>query len=174
MKRYPDCYFVLVLGFLTACTSPPPPRAPVDQLNVVTLDHKKLVTGQTVYVPIYSHIYAWEQSLKLDLTATLSLRNTDLTQPIIITSANYYDSSGKLVRKYIEKPIELGSLAATAFVVNQDDDSGGSGAAFIVEWVAQRDVSDPVIEAVMINASGNQGLSFVSPGRVIKRWGSSR
>jgi hypothetical protein len=110
----------------------------------------------------------WEQTRTTDLTATLSVRNTDLTHPIIISSANYYDTNGKLVRKYLEQPVELGALAATDFVINQEDTKGGSGASFIVEWVAQQPVSTPVIEAIMINTSGNQGLSFVSPGRVIK------
>lgn len=38
-----------------------------------------VVTGQTIYVPIYSHIYFQNQSRTLNLTATLSIRNSDLT-----------------------------------------------------------------------------------------------
>lgn len=156
----------MVLTGCTASQSPPPMAA---QLKPVTLDNTvKIIAGQTVYVPIYSHIYMWEQTRTTDLTATLSIRNTDLTHPIIISSVNYYDTNGKLVRKYLEQPVELGPLAATDFVINQEDTKGGSGASFIVEWVAQQPVSTPVIEAIMINTSGNQGLSFVSPGRVIK------
>jgi hypothetical protein len=68
----------------------------------------------------------------------------------------------------LEQPVELGPLASASFVVNQEDTSGGSGAAFVVEWVARQQISAPVIEGVMINTAGNQGLSFISPGRVIK------
>ncbi|WP_239033195.1 DUF3124 domain-containing protein [Leptothermofonsia sichuanensis] len=103
-----------------------------------------------------------------DFTATLSVRNTDLNHPMIVASVNYYDSNGAIVRKYLKQPVELGPLAATSFVVNQEDTSGGSGAAFIVDWVAQTPLTAPVIEAVMINTSSNQGLSFISQGRVIK------
>jgi len=170
MKRYLYCHLIAMLTSLVACTSSPPPQKPAAApLQVVTLDSTvKIVTGQTVYVPIYSHIYTVDRNRTWDLTATLSVRNTDLTNSIIVSSVNYYDTNGKLIRKYLEQPVGLNSLASTDFVVNQDDASGGAGAAFIVEWVAQKEVSAPVIEAVMINTVGNQGISFVTNGRVIK------
>jgi hypothetical protein len=167
MKPY-LCFLWLALT-LGSCTNPQSAPAPVAPLKTITLDSTvKLAAGQTVYVPIYSQIYTVEQRRTIDLTATLSLRNTDLTQPIIITSVNYFNSRGEQVRKYLEQPVELNPLAATEFVVDQQDASGGTGAAFVVEWVAQTPVSTPVIEAVMIHTLGNQGLSFVSQGRVIK------
>ena len=59
--------------------------------------------GQTVYVPIYSHIYHYNsQEQVMNLSATLSIRNTDLTNSIIITSVRYYDSDGKLIRQDIK------------------------------------------------------------------------
>lgn len=170
MKRYLWLYCFAIVG-LSACEQAQAPTAqlpPSPQLKTVAVDNAKIVEGQTVYVPIYSHIYMVEAARRMDLTATLSVRNTDLAQPIIVTAANYYDTNGKLVRKYLEKPIELGALSATDFVVAEADRSGGSGASFVVEWVAQRTVSNPAIEAVMINTGGNQGISFVSTGRVIK------
>lgn len=169
MKRYLCSYIVPLLVLLTACTTPEKPIEPITQLKAVTLDNRvKIIGGQTVYVPIYSHIYIWERGRTMELTSTLSVRNTDLTHPIIIASVNYYDSNGKLVRKYLKQPVELPRLASTNFIVDQEDTTGGAGASFIVEWVTQKQVSLPVIEAVMINASGNQGVSLVSPGRVIK------
>lgn len=178
MKRY--LYYPILIAALSlaACTSSQEPQSQppsTEQLKVVTLDDTvKIVAGQTVYVPIYSHIYMWDQSRMMNLTATLSVRNTDLSHPLIVTAVNYYNTNGKLIRKYLEQPVELNPLAATDFVVNQEDVSGGAGAAFIVEWVAQQDVSAPVIEAVMINTSLNQGLSFISPGRVIKSRGNTK
>ena len=168
VSRY-VCSYVVFLGILlTACTPPQAPPEPKTQLNVVTLDGLEIRAGQTVYVPIYSHIYTWDRRRKMDLTATLSVRNTDLTRPLILTSVNYYDSSGQRIREYLEQPVEIESLASTNFVVDREDKSGGSGAAFVVEWVAQENISVPVIEAVMISTSSNQGISFVTSGRVIK------
>jgi hypothetical protein len=169
MKQHLYSYILPLVVLLTACNLSETASEPTIQLKPVTLDARvKIIAGQTVYVPIYSYIYSWGRSRTMDLTATLSVRNTDLTQPIIIASVNYYDTSGKLVRKYLEQPVELRPLAATHFIVDQEDNSGGLGAAFIVEWVTQKEVSTPVIEAVMINASGNQGISLLSHGRVIK------
>jgi len=159
----------IVLASLVACTEPSTTQVPSPQAKPVTLDDTvTIVAGQTVYVPIYSHIYTWEQNRRMNLTATLSVRNTDLNHPLIIASVDYYDTNGTLVRSYLEQPVELGPISSQEFVVEQEDVSGGSGATFLVEWVAQMPVSTPVIEAVMINAGGNQGISFISPGRVIK------
>lgn len=169
MQRRFYSYSLSLVILLTACTQSqtPPEQTPLPK--TVTLDATvKIVSGQTVYVPVYSQINMWDQNRTIDLTATLSVRNTDLTNPIIVSSVNYYNSNGQLIRKYLEKPIELGMLASTKFVIEQEDTSGGMGAAFVVEWVAQKQVSDPVIESVMINTGGNQGISFISPGRVIK------
>jgi hypothetical protein len=139
-------------------------------LRTVTLDRTKVVMGQTVYVPIYSHIYHYNsQDNVMNLSATLSIRNTDLTNSIIITSVRYYDSDGKLIRQDIKSPVELKPLASTDFFIAADDTSGGSGANFIVEWVAEKTVYEPVIEAVMISTSSSQGISFVSPGKIIKQ-----
>lgn len=173
MKRY--FHLIAASLLLLGCTQSKPAQPPTPQLKTVTLDNSiKITRGQTVYVPVYSHIYSVNQNQKMDLAVTLSLRNTDLTRPIIIASVLYYDTNGALIRKYLEQPVELSPLASAEFVVNQSDTAGGAGANFVVEWVAQQQVTDPVIEAVMINTMGNQGISFVSQGRVIKSRGSNR
>ncbi|MBD2326329.1 DUF3124 domain-containing protein [Alkalinema sp. FACHB-956] len=141
-------------------------------LRAATVDRAKVVMGQTLYVPIYSHIYHYNsQDHVMDLSATLSIRNTDLTNSIIITSVRYYDTDGQLIRKNVESPVELKPLASTNFFIAADDTSGGSGANFIVEWVAEKKVYEPVIEAIMISTYYQQGISFVSPAKVLKQHG---
>lgn len=165
----------LIMMALAGCTTAAAPQASAPQaqappeLKAITLDSSvAIVAGQTVYVPIYSHIYMMEKDRSINLTGTLSIRNTDMSQPLILTAVDYYDSSGSLVRRHLEQPVELGPMAATEFVVPQDDPTGGAGASFLVEWVAPTEVSSPVMESIMINTGGNQGLSFISPGRVIQ------
>jgi len=176
MNLYPHFYLAIAVIVLASCTSSEispksqsdTDRAPRSQ-KVVTLDEKfKIATGQTIYVPAYSYIYHQERQEIFNLAVTLSIRNTDLTNPIIITSVRYYDSAGKLVKQYLERPIQLDALASTDFFVNRSDTTGGLGANFIVEWVAQTDISQPVVEAVMIATDFQQGISFISSGRVIK------
>ena len=108
---------------------------------------------------------------KLDLRGTLSIRNTSETDEIRITRVHYFNSSGKLVKNCLESKHQvLSPLASTEFGITRKDDSGGSGANFIVEWVSEKSVSDPVVEVIMITASGNQSYSFMSHGRVIKEF----
>lgn len=140
-------------------------------LPTVNFAPDKVAIGQTVYVPIYSHIYHFNsQGHRMNLSATLSIRNTDLNHPLILTSVRYYDTEGRLLRQDVERPVALKPMASTSFFVAADDTSGGAGANFIVEWVAEIPISAPVIEAVMINSSAGQGISFLSPGRVIKQY----
>jgi hypothetical protein len=176
MLLYPHFYLSIAVIFLASCTSsqsPPKSQFNTNQINssqkVVTLDKNfKIAMGQTIYVPIYSHIYHDNQQKVLDLAATLSIRNTDLNQSIIITSVRYYDSGGKLVKQYLKQAIQLDPLASTDFFVDRSDASGGLGANFILEWVAQSEVSEPIVEAIMIATEFHQGVSFISPGKVIK------
>ena len=65
---------------------------------MVNAEDIKLSDGQTVYVPIYSHIYSGIKARPFDLAATLSIRNTDPTHAITLLAVTYYDSDGKLVQ----------------------------------------------------------------------------
>ncbi|NMF85679.1 DUF3124 domain-containing protein [Nodosilinea sp. P-1105] len=128
------------------------------------------VMGQVVYVPVYSAIYESNRDRTFPLTTTLSLRNTDREAPIAIAAVDYYNSAGELVSGFLDQPVQLDPLASTEVVVPKED-QGGVGANFVITWQADTPVSAPVIEAVMVSTSSQQGLSFVSPGRVIETWG---
>ncbi len=130
---------------------------------------RQVTSGQTVYVPVYSHIYAAGGVQRL-LETTLSIRNTDLERPIIVTSVRYYDTEGRLLDEYLEQPVLLGPLASTDFLVEHRDRAGGAGANFLVDWAAENAVTEPVIEAVMVNVEGNRAFSFVRPGYPLSRF----
>jgi hypothetical protein len=181
MKWYLFLYWAIAAVFLISCSSQvvsprqEPATNSIAQLQSVALANIKVVMGQTIYVPIYSYIYHDNsQNNVMNLSATLSMRNTDLANSIIITAVRYYDTNGRLIRQYIEKPVELKPLASTEVFVEAHDIAGGSGANFIVEWVAEKKVSEPIIEAVMISTASAQGISFVSPGRVLKQYSVPR
>lgn len=128
------------------------------------------VAGQSylVYVPVYSHIYHQDGSREFNLTATLSIRNTDPEHAITVAEVRYYDSAGGLIRSYLDEPLQLPPLSSTPFVVEERDKAGGVGANFLVEWRPTAEVSPPVIEAVMISTAGTQGISFVTRGQVVR------
>jgi hypothetical protein len=56
-----------------------------------------LSTGQTVYVPAYSHIYIGGKKRPFELAITLSIRNIDLNADITLSEVTYYGSSGRLI-----------------------------------------------------------------------------
>jgi hypothetical protein len=127
-----------------------------------------LSNGQLVYVPIYSHVYYGDREGTILLTSILSVRNTDPRQAITLLQVDYYDSEGKLLRKYLTQPVTLGPLGSNRFIVKTSDTAGGSGANFLVRWKAETPVNDPILEGVMIGASGQLGISFTSRGQVIR------
>jgi len=149
---------IIVMIFLTGLLAP---------VNISAEDIE-LSAGQTVYVPIYSHIYSGVKGRPFDLAATLSIRNTNPQNPITLVSVKYYDSDGKLVEDYLKKPKQLNALVSTRYIITEDDKAGGSGANFIVVWKSDQKVNPPIIEAVMIGTHSGQGISFLSRGRVIK------
>lgn len=124
--------------------------------------------GQTLYVPAYSHVYHGDKGKTFNLTVTLSVRNADTKSSFHLTAVDYYSSKGRLTRSYLEKPVLLGPLESTHFIVGESDVSGGGEPCFIVRWKSDKKISPPVIEAVMIGASSSQGISFVCPARVIE------
>jgi hypothetical protein len=126
-----------------------------------------LSAGQTLYVPIYSHIYSGDRENPFLLTAILSIRNTDPVHTMTVTTIDYYNTAGDLLEQYIEKPIQLKPMAATRYVVPESDKSGGSGAKFIVKWEAVTPINEPIIEGIMIGTKMQQGISFVSRGQVV-------
>ena len=133
-----------------------------------------VVAGQSIYVPAYSHVYYSDSARPYQLAVTLSVRNTDRELPIVLESVRYHDSAGKLVRSYLKAPVELPPLATDEFYVRESDTTGGSGANFLVDWVAEHEVSAPVVEAVMIGTTGAQGISLICSGRVVGEHGSGR
>ncbi len=124
--------------------------------------------GQTLYVPLYSHVYQGLRDRPFDLSATLSVRNADPDRALELLSADYYDTAGKLVRRYLDKPVTVPPLATQEFMVSEKDTAGGSGAKFLVRWKSAATMISPVVEAVMIGTANSQGISFVTCGRVIK------
>ena len=128
--------------------------------------------GQLLYVPAYSHVYFGDRQRALDLATTLSVRNADPEAALRLVAVHYVGSEGQRIRSYLDAPRTLGPLATADFVVAESDRTGGAGASFLVEWTADGPLTPPVVEAVMISTSGQQGVSFVTEARVIAEAGA--
>lgn len=167
-------WLLLIILLLMAGCNALPESPPLTTGNTRPVSNRELniVTGQIVYVPAYSEIFYGREDLNMELAVTLAIHNTDFDSPIIIQSVRYYDTDGNLVRDYIDQPVEVAPLATTGFLVKNEDTSAGWGSNFIVDWVAEVPVHEPVIEAIMLSTRGTQGISLTSPGRIISTTGT--
>lgn len=93
--------------------------------------------GQNMYLPIYSHIWHGEvdkkgQPMKMLVSVSVSIRNTDPVKSIRIASALYYDTEGRKLREYVTSPKIIGPMGTYELFIPRSDDTGGSGANFVI------------------------------------------
>lgn len=151
-------------------SAPPRSYAPpeLDAFDAGDTKAAELANKHLVYVPVYSHIY-YRGGSPYPLETTLSIRNVDAGEPIYVESVDYYDTTGKLAKTYVDRLIKLAHLQTIEILVGSRDSSGGSGANFLVRWGSTSDADKPMIESVMVGAVGTQGISFGRSGIEISR-----
>jgi len=165
-------YFIVFISFLLIGCDTTKPNQDIegqDELESLEihrdLDVDKLKLKDLIYVPIYSDIYGDLQNQALLLSATLSIRNTSLSDSLFIDQIKYYNTQGDLVEDYINgETIAIPPMATVNYVIEKDDTSGGAGANFIVSIYAEHKNVKPIIQAVMVHYSGNKGFAFTTDG----------
>lgn len=172
-KRYISILLVAAMTVLSGCDQKQDPNVmlsegqkdPIKELEMTnTVDRSGFAYKETFYVPIYSDIYTDRDNRKVLLSATLSVRNTTLKKSLYINKIDYYDTHGAFVKSYLTKPIEFPAMATLNYIVEKEEDKGGSGANFIIEVEGVDDTVTPVIEAVMIGNFSNKAFSFLTQG----------
>lgn len=128
--------------------------------------------GQTLYLPIYSHILHGEPGRRGEPERTLmsvavSVRNTDPAKPIRVSSAQYYDTDGKRIKEYLPGARTIPPMGTYEVFVPRSDDTGGSGANFVIVWRSDAPVSPPVVEAIHANLQGGRAIVFTTSARPI-------
>jgi hypothetical protein len=136
--------------------------------RVVDISEKDSLEYGKTYLSVYSQIYSRSEHKKHNLTAMVSLRNTSDRDSIYVLRASYYNTHGKLVRTYFEKPIYIAPLETTEIIIDEEDITGGTGSNFIFEWKTPKNCSEPLFESVMNSTMGQQGLSFTTQGKRIQ------
>lgn len=126
-------------------------------------EYNTLIKGKS-YLPVYSHVYHIVKNRPFYLTITVSIRNISEKDTIYLLRSDYYNTDGKLLKNYLNKPIYINPLETIEFVIEESDREGGSGANFIFEWAGEDIKMAPLIEAVMISTNGQQGISFTTRG----------
>jgi hypothetical protein len=130
----------------------------------------KLVKSQTVYIPSYANVISGPPIyMTVPLRANLVIHNTDPAQAITIARIDEYNTEGQKVSSYLTAPVILNPMGAMRVVVKESKkEAEGLGANFIIQWHAEKKVTEPIIECLIIGSLGAQGFSFATQGRVIK------
>lgn len=139
----------------------------VSSLRIGEDQSTKKVHGQVLYLPVYSNIPNPEMRQTYDMSAFISIHNTDLVNPIKISQVLYFDNDGKLIASFQKNDTILNPLGAVNYYIPTGDKSG-TGANFLVEWYADSLVTEPLSESVMVGFTSGQGVSFISQGRIIR------
>ncbi len=172
-KQYLSVLLIVSMALLSSCEQTQDPNVmlsegqkdPIKELELTSdVDRSQFTYKQTFYVPIYSDIYTDRDNRKVLLSATLSVRNTTLKKPLFINKIDYYDTHGAFVKSYLDKPIELPAMGTLNYIVEKEEDNGGSGANFIIEVEGIDETVTPVIEAVMIGNFSNKSFAFSTEG----------
>ena len=163
-------WFALALVLLPCCTENPVRKASVNGEHLVptSLPSNPAVHAE-VYIPIYSNLSYASGQITIELSAQLTIRNTDLHHPIVLEAVQYFDGSGKLLRAELEEPRSLAPMATTTFLVPKSDRDGGVGANYLVRWRSTDAVTEPLMEAVMADLASSHSLAFTSRGVTTRR-----
>lgn len=128
------------------------------------------ICGEILFVPVYSSIYH-QSNRTFDLTATLSIHNTDMNSQITLVKVDYFGTDGNLVKNFIYADLVLNPLQSKQFIIQESDKSGGTAAKFVIQWISSNKVIKPIVEAVMISTTSQQGISFKTESRIISSVG---
>jgi hypothetical protein len=128
---------------------------------------RALSTGQSIYLPIYSHMLYGNvgRSGKVSqvlLSALVSIRNTDARRPLRLLSARYYDTHGKLLSERVPAVVVIPPYGTHELFVELNDASGGSGANFVIKWDAEAPINPPLVEALHANMDGGKAVIFMT------------
>ncbi len=116
------------------------------------------------YLSVYPQIYSESEKRIVNLTATISMRNTSTVDTLFVDKIDYYNTSGDCIRSYLQHSIYILPMETVQIIINHNDNLGGTGANVIFEWNKRTEIADPLFEAVMISTYGQIGLAFVTSG----------
>lgn len=120
------------------------------------------VKGQTLFLPLMTHVYLGAKNRPFNLTKTFTFRNRDRKQDVTLISIDYYNGAGKSLGNVLDRPRVIKPLASLQRpVASPKKDAGKEGSpCLIVRWKADKPVTPPLVQCIMIGATGQQGISF--------------
>lgn len=131
-------------------------------------DPGKQLTGQILYLPVYSSFPDFMDSSKFDMSAFLAFHNTDFSRSVTITRVQYFNSKGQLVHDFLkDRHIEINPLETVDYYIPYRDQSG-TGANFLIEWMSDSLVNEPLVESITYSLKNQQTAAVLSHGKVLR------
>jgi hypothetical protein len=131
----------------------------------------ELSTGSTIFVPAYRGFYQIYGTSRdsYALTSTFFLFNIDSRQAIEILSIDFYDSSGKLLKKLIEQPLLVKPRHSTEITMQPRTQPEEDCASYLtIRWKSTQPANTPITEVLMVGQVMNRGVSFATRGYEVK------
>lgn len=159
--------FLLTFLLFISCQSPKQSKSTIKlETTGREADLRKYegLTFGSTYLPVYSKVYERTQNDSYSLTSTIGIHNISSRDTCFLVAADYFNTKGKLVKRYLSKAIKVAPLETLEIIIAKGDDGGGSGGNFVFDWAVPKNCSEPLFEAVMISTTGQQGISFITRG----------
>ncbi|HEX2922289.1 MAG TPA: DUF3124 domain-containing protein [Bacteroidales bacterium] len=165
---------LIIIAGLVSCNNPsrkarmPNPELDFDISSLQQdITPVRTVSGQVLYMPVYSNVPYQIDTVLFDMSAFVAVHNTDLSSKIYLTKVLYFNQQGKLVDDFLKgEKLELNPLSTKDFYIPYEDKSG-TGANFLIEWVSDSLVNEPLIESVTLSLKPNNTVAVLSKGKVI-------
>lgn len=169
MKKFTYLFLIVVLIFACNKKHETSGFEKVDwKKRIANINPKDSLDFGRSYLSVYSQIYSFTEHKTHNLTAMVSLRNTNFKDTIYIIKADYYHTKGHLVKNYIKQSIYLAPLETVEIIIDETDIKGGTGSNFIFDWKIPKSSPEPLFEGIMSSTMSQQGLSFTTQGKRIE------
>ncbi len=127
-------------------------------------------SGGTIFVPVYRGFYQFYGSTRdsYALTGTAFFYNIDAKQAIEVLSIDFYDSSGKLLKKLLDGSLLIRPQNSREITIEPRTEPEECGAHLIVRWKSDQPANTPMVEVLMVGQVLNRGVSFLTRGYELK------
>ncbi|MBU1275593.1 MAG: DUF3124 domain-containing protein [Proteobacteria bacterium] len=116
-----------------------------------------------IYAPLYQEAVIDHRGRRLDLAATVYVRNLSRKHPLKIEAVTLYDGQGRMGPQCIKEPQRVAPLA-TLRLPSPRCPKGTGEPSILVRWSAAQPVRPPLVEVLMMGTAGQQGISVTSQG----------
>ncbi|HDP76005.1 MAG TPA: DUF3124 domain-containing protein [Bacteroidales bacterium] len=168
--KYAMLIIALAIGILFGCKRHEKLTVELARFDLARIKVKnpiKRVRAQTLYLPIYSSIPFAEGKSFYGLSSFMAVHNTDFNKPIYVISVYYPDTHGRLIKDFLQSKVDTVMPMQTVNHFVPESDRSGIGANFVLEWIADSAVNEPLVETIMVSLTSGHGVSFLSEGKIL-------